>query len=47
MSSWIKQPKVFKVNEETGEDVPNFGLNLCGAAIGDYEYMLNSKMWPP
>jgi hypothetical protein len=36
--SWIKQPKIFKMNEQTGEDIPYFGLNLCGAAIGDGEY---------
>jgi hypothetical protein len=30
---------MFKVNEEPGEDVPYFGLNLCGAAIGDESYV--------
>jgi hypothetical protein len=30
---------VFEENEETGDEVPYFGLNLCGEAIGDEEYV--------
>jgi hypothetical protein len=36
---WIKQPKVFELNKETGEEVPFFGLSHFGAAIGDEEYV--------